>query len=86
MARFTLNNRNVAATLKSPKTLALLVERAERIAQAANRAAHDPAGHEVVSEVGPHRARAAVVTATPKAMFKEATVRSLTSSLGAGRG
>jgi hypothetical protein len=66
--------------------LALLVARANRIAQAADTAANDPGGHEVLSEIGPARARAAVLTRTPKSMWKEAVEHSLTRSFGAGRG
>jgi hypothetical protein len=71
---------------RSPQMLALLVARANRIAQAADTAANDPGGHEVLSEIGPRRARAAVLTRTPKSMWKEATLHTLTSAFGAGRG
>lgn len=86
MAKIVVNAKSLRQILRSKETLRLVEQRAQRIAQAADSAAHDPAGHRVVSEIGPNRARAAAVTATPKAMYKEATVRSLTSSLGAGRG
>jgi nucleotide-binding universal stress UspA family protein len=71
---------------RSPRMLAELTARANRIAQAADTAANDPGGHEVLTEIGPGRARAAVLTRTPKSMWKEATLHTLTSSLGAGRG
>lgn len=86
MARFPLNNPNIRKILRSNETLHYLESKAQRVAQAADRAAHAPGGHKVVSEIGANRARAAVVTETPKAMFKEATVRSLTQALGAARG
>ncbi len=86
MARITLNNRNVAALLKSPQVQAELRRRAERVRAAADAAANDPGGHRVVTEVGHHRARAAVITDTPKSMWKEAVHHTLTSSLDAGRG
>ena len=86
MARLTINARSIRQILRSKEALRLVENRAERIARAADSAANDPGGHRVVSEIGSTRARAAALTATPTAMYKEATVRSLTSSRGAGRG
>jgi hypothetical protein len=86
VGKVTVNARNLRQILRSQEALRLVEQRAHRIASAADSAANAPGGHEVVSEIGRNRARAAVVTATPKAMYKEATVRSLTSSMGAGRG
>lgn len=69
-----------------PATKRLILEKATRIAHAADAAANDPNGHEVETGEGVRRPRAAVVTVTHKAMWKEATQRTLTKSIGAGRG
>lgn len=84
--RIKVNQKNVRALLVAPEVMADLQRRAEAIARAADSAANDPGGHRVTPpEEGRRRGRVAVVTATPKAMFKEATVKSLTGSVGAGR-
>lgn len=56
-----------------------LERRAQRIAAAAG------GGVEAEASVGPNRARAAAFTATFEAMHDEATNRSLTRALDAGR-
>jgi hypothetical protein len=83
--RVVVNRAGLRQVLRAPGVQADLRQRAERIAAAADAAANDPGGHRVVAELGANRARAAVVTATPKSMYKEATVRSLTRSIDAGR-
>ena len=57
-----------------------LVARANRIASAAG------PGMQVRTEIGPNRARAAVITGTTRAVIAEATDRALTRSITAGRG
>jgi hypothetical protein len=76
----------VRELLHLPATKRLILDKATRIAQAADAAANDPNGHEVETGEGIRRARASVITATHKAMWKEATQRTLTRSIGAGRG
>lgn len=83
--KIKVNQAGVRDILRSSGVAADLAARAHRIAAAADAAANDPGGHHVHSEVGSRRARAAVVTGTPKSMYKEATVRSLSRSLDAGR-
>jgi hypothetical protein len=68
------------AILKSGEVQAFLKAKADRIAAAAG------AGFESSSMVGPNRARASVITATAKARRAEATNRSLTRAIDAGRG
>jgi hypothetical protein len=68
------------AILKSGEVLAFLKAKADRIAAAAG------AGFESSSMIGPNRARASVITATAKARRAEATNRSLTRAIDAGRG
>lgn len=84
-ARVVINQQAFREILNSPAVVADLRRRAEAIAQTADTAANAPGGHRVVTEQGPRRARAAVLTRTPKAMWKEAHQRTLTSSIGAGR-
>lgn len=55
----------------------------ERRGEAIARAAGD--GHRVEAEIGPNRARVAVITDTIDAMVAEATDRTLTRALDAGR-
>ncbi len=88
MARVTIRYKSEAfrQILTSQRVLAELVARAERIATAADRAANDPGGHDVLTDIGRRRARAAVLTRTPKSMWKQATQQTLVSSFGAGRG
>lgn len=77
--RIKLNSGAVRQLLRSPEVLADLQARAARIAAAAG------AGMEVDSEVGPNRARAAVITRTAEARHAEATDRALTRGIDAGR-
>lgn len=77
--RIVLNRRGVRDLLRSREIAADLTRRAERIASAAG------PGHRVESEIGPNRARAAVITDTVDAMVAEATHRTLTRALDAGR-
>lgn len=65
--------------LKSLEVQQDLRTRAERIAAAAG------SGNEAEVQVGKERARAAIFTTTAEAMRREATSRSLTSALDAGR-
>lgn len=83
--RIEINRAGLREILRSPGVQRDLEQRARRIATAADAAANDPGGHRVVTEVGPNRARAAVITGTPKSMYKEATQRTLTRSIDAGR-
>lgn len=70
------------ALRKDPAVEAELLRRAQAIA--------DAAGGEpdflVINDPTPSRARVVVVTATDKAMHEEATNRTLTNALSAGRG
>jgi hypothetical protein len=77
--RIVLNRKGVRDILRSPGVLADLRRRAERIAAAAG------PGHEVDSEVGRNRARESVRTDTIDAMVNEATSRTLSRALDAGR-
>ena len=78
--RLKFNYAGFDAIRKSPGVQADLKERAERIAAAAGE------GHEVTTRVGAHRARANIVTATHEAREGEATDKTLSSALDAGRG
>ena len=77
--RIELNRSAVRDLLRSDAVAADLRARAERIATAAGE------GMEVETEIGPERARAAVITMTHKARLAEAQDRALTSALDAGR-
>jgi hypothetical protein len=77
--KVVLNRSAVGALLRSPEVQADLKRRAAAIAAAAG------PGNEVETEVGRARARAAVVTETGEAVHNEATKRSLTRALDAGR-
>lgn len=77
--RVVINRAAVGALLKSPEVQRDLEDRAERIADAAG------PGFEVRTDVGPHRARAAVLTATPEAVEANARDHTLIRSLDAGR-
>lgn len=66
----------------SPAVLDELTKRGKSIAQAAG---GEP-DFAVISQNTKSRARVVVITATPKAMRAEATDRSLTRALDAGRG
>ena len=67
--------------LTEPGTVAAVSNIARRIASAAG-----PGMVALPAERGGSRARAAVVTATFEAMYREATERALTRAVGAGRG
>lgn len=81
-----INKQGVRAILRSEGVKAELERRARAIAEKANADAQLEDGFVVESEIGPHRARAVVVTATADAMVAEATQRTLTAALDAGRG
>lgn len=82
-SRIELNSAGVREILRSGAVLADLTRRANAIANAAGGSA---AGFEVDARVGANRARASVRTATFEARYAEATNRTLTKALGAGRG
>ena len=79
MAELKLNRSGIRELLRSDEVADDLRRRAEAIARAAGD------GHEVDVEVGPNRARAAVITDTLEAKAREARKRSLTSAIEAGR-
>lgn len=83
---FKLNHAGVRKLLRSEGMRAHLEQRAQRIAKAADEAAGADGGHEVRTEIGPNRARAVVVTTSSEAIHGEATQRTLTRSIDAGRG
>lgn len=74
-----LNRANIAKVLKSAEVQAELKRRGDRIARAAG------PGNEAEAFVGATRARVTVRTATTEARVKEATGRTLTRALDAGR-
>lgn len=78
-SKLELNSAGVRELLRSGAVQGDLTRRARAIAAAAG------PGFEVDSRVGPNRARASVRTATFEAMYAEATRRTLTRALGAGR-
>ena len=78
--RVDLNEAEIRAFLKSGDVQALLKAKADRIA-----AAGGP-GMRASSWIGRTRARASVITETSAARKAEATNRSLTKALDAGRG
>ena len=77
--RVKLNSRTLDALLKDDAVQADLRSRAGRIAAAAG------PGHEVSVVVGRTRARASVATATAESRRAEATDRTLTRAIDAGR-
>lgn len=77
--RIVVNRAAVRALLRSPEVAADLTRRARNIAATAG------PGHRVDSQIGPNRARAAVITDTFEAMHHEATDRTLSRALDAGR-
>lgn len=79
MVKVKMRRAGSRAVLRSPEVLAELRRRAEMIAAAAG------PGHEVDGQIGRGRARASVRTATFQAMEAQATDRTLTRALDAGR-
>lgn len=79
--RIEINGDALRALLKGPEVQADLRDRADRIAAAAGGAPD----YDVDVRVGATRARASVRTATFEAMRAEATDRTLTQALDAGR-
>ena len=77
--RVVLNRAGMRQLLRSPEVLADLQRRGEAIAAAAG------PGHRVEAQVGPARARVAVITDTFDAVRNEATSRTLTAAIGAGQ-
>lgn len=77
--RVVLNRKGIRDLLRSDEIKAELERRAHAIAAAAG------PGHTVDSQIGPHRARAAVVTDTVDAMLAESHHRNLTRAIDAGR-
>lgn len=78
--KIVVNRKGIRELLRSPEVQADLRRRADNIASAAG------PGHEVDSDVGRYRARASVRTDTIAAMVAEATGRTLTRAIDAGRG
>lgn len=70
------------AVRKSPEVVSELTKRGKAIAAAAG----EEGDYEVIVGANSTRARVVVKTATPEAMQEEASYRSLTRALGAGRG
>lgn len=77
--KLKINNAGVQALLKSPGVRADIERRVQQIAAAAGD------GMEASVEDGPKRVRGSVITATTDARVAEATNRSLTAALDAGR-
>lgn len=78
--RVDINSAGIQDLLKSSPVRAFLLAKAQRIAAAAG------PGMTASSRVGKTRARASVITDTYKARHAEATNRSLTRAIDAGRG
>lgn len=78
--RIKLHPKGFEQLLKSPQTQAILEERAESIAVAAD---IEFADHHVHVEVSKNRARAAVTTATHEARIAEARDGNLTRAISA---
>lgn len=74
-----LNRSGIRDLLRSAEVERDLRDRAESVSRAAG------PGHVVDSDIGPTRARAAVITETFEAMRAEATGHALTSALDAAR-
>lgn len=74
-----VNRAGVRALLQSDEVRDDLTRRANSISAAAG------PGHRVESEVGPNRARVAVITDTIEARISEARNRTLTRAVDAGR-
>jgi hypothetical protein len=79
MAQVKLDPQGIRDLLRSQEVLRDLERRARNIASAAGE------GMEVDAEIGKNRARASVRTATLEARIAEASDRTLTKSLDAGR-
>jgi hypothetical protein len=77
--KIVLNKAGVRDMLRSPEMQAVLEERGGRIADAAGD------GHRVEVEVGPNRARAAVITDTFEAVVSESKDKTLTRAIDAAR-
>lgn len=77
--RIVMDRRAAAELLRSPEIAADVEQRARRIASAAG------PGHRVELDPTPNRARAAVITDTHAARKAEATNRTLTRAIDAGR-
>lgn len=77
--RIVINDHGIQELLKSAAIKADLEERAKKIAEAAG------PGNVAGVDEGRTRARGYVVTATPQAQEAEATNRSLTRAIEAGR-
>jgi tRNA A37 threonylcarbamoyltransferase TsaD len=78
--RIDINSAGIQEVLKSSQVRAFLLAKAQRIAAAAG------PGMVASSRIGQTRARASVITDTYKAKRAEATNRSLTRAIDAGRG
>lgn len=76
--KVVVNSKSVEELLKVT-VVPLLEEKGRSIANAAG------PGHRVETTIGPRRARVAVITDTFEAMHAEATSRSLTRAIDAGR-
>ncbi len=73
------------ALLRDERVLADLKRRGDNIAKAADAKSGESGGHIATEFVGKNRGRVEVKTITAKAMVSEATNRTLTASLDAGR-
>ncbi|MFB7798936.1 hypothetical protein [Isoptericola sp. NPDC056134] len=80
--RLKLNHKNIRALLRSEPIRADIERRARAVAAAAG---GEEKGFEVDVRVGSNRVRASVRTATREAREAEATDRTLTRALDAGR-
>lgn len=81
--KFNLNSKGIAEILRSPAVAKDLEARAQRVAAAAST---DTEEYVVHSEIGSHRARAAVVTGNFEAMLAEHREHRLASAIDAARG
>jgi hypothetical protein len=77
--RLKLNRSGMRQLLTSPGIAADVRRRAEAVA------ANAGPGHRIDSQIGPNRARAAVITDSFEARRAEATSRNLTRALSAAR-
>lgn len=83
---FVPNRKGIAALLRTPEVAADLQARAERVADAAHALSVSGRSTYVVrSEIGPVRARSAVITASVAARVAEAKYHRLLSALDAAR-